>query len=106
MSRLSTPMNEQGPTRPEPARRRFSDPRVIEFRPRRPPPRREEPIVDPLRQADLEDQRIRMQQNLAAAVVLVALALSGLWLWHELSFSARVLECLEAGHHSCFPVPR
>ena len=59
--------------------RRFDDPRIIEFKPRpRRSKRTEAPIVDPLRRFEIEEDRLRMQQNLAAAIVLLVLLAAGL----------------------------
>jgi hypothetical protein len=84
------------------AGRRFSDPRIIEFRPRprsdrRAPP----PLVDPIRQFEIDAAHRRMQQNLAAVVVLVLLVAGGLWLFQQLKESSRILACLEADHRDC-----
>jgi hypothetical protein len=88
---------------------RFSDPRIIEFRPRARPrglsPKPDHgPIIDPVRQLDIAADRLRMQQNLAAAIVLVLLMSAGLWVVHELTTSSRILTCLEAGHRNCLPI--
>jgi hypothetical protein len=42
-----------------------------------------------------------MQQNLAAAIVIVLLITSGFWLIDHLRTSARIATCVEAGHHNC-----
>jgi hypothetical protein len=84
---------------------RFSDPRIIEFRPRSPPDRRlPGPVVDPLCQFEIDDRRRRMQQNMAAVGVLVVLVAAGLWLFHQLKESSRVLVCIEAGRNNCAPI--
>lgn len=86
---------------------RYADPRIIEFKPRprgnKPKP---VPIVDPLRQHEIDDDRRRMQQNLAAAVVVILLTATGVWVMEELRTSARILACVEAGHHNCAPIDR
>jgi hypothetical protein len=84
--------------------RRFSDPRIIEFRPRPRPGKLTAPVIDPLRRFEIEDYRRRMQQNVAAAVVLIVLVTAGLWLFHQLKESSRVLGCLEAGRRDCMPI--
>jgi len=98
--RLISKSNQDPPSR-------FTDPRIIEFRPRpralSPKPGRG-PIIDPLRQLDIDADRLRMQQNLAAAIVLVVLMSAGLWVVHELNASSRILTCLEAGHRNCLPL--
>jgi hypothetical protein len=45
-----------------------------------------------------------MQQNLAAAVVIVLLIVSGFWLIDHLRASARIAACVEAGHRNCIPL--
>jgi hypothetical protein len=45
-----------------------------------------------------------MQQNLAAAIVIVLLISSGFWLVDHLRASARIEACVEAGHHNCVPI--
>ena len=45
-----------------------------------------------------------MQQNLAAAVVIVLLISSGFWLIDHLRTSARIAACVEAGHRNCVPL--
>ena len=85
--------------------RRFDDPRIIEFKPRRGRSKRTEaPIVDPLRRFEIEEDRLRMQQNLAAAIVLLVLLAAGLWIFHELRTSSRILACIEAGYRNCLPM--
>jgi hypothetical protein len=84
---------------------RFTDPRIIEFRPRpRPGKRVPAPVVDPLLQFEIDDRRRRMQQNMAAVVVLVLLVGGGLWLFHQLKESSRMLVCIEAGRSNCQPL--
>jgi hypothetical protein len=84
--------------------RRFADPHVIEFRPRpRSKKPKEVPIIDPIRRREIEEDRQRMQQNLAAAIVLVLVLAAGLWLIHELRTSTDILTCIEAGYRNCLP---
>jgi hypothetical protein len=45
-----------------------------------------------------------MQQNVAAAIVVVLLITSGFWLIDHLRASARIAACVEAGHHNCVPL--
>ena len=86
------------------ATRRFSDPRIIEFRPRpRSAKKKIEPLIDPLRQLDIDEYRRRMQQNLTAATALALILAAGLWLFHELQTSSRAVLCVEAGYYSCPP---
>jgi hypothetical protein len=47
-----------------------------------------------------EDRR-RMQQNLAAFLLVVVLLVFGAWLIERLQAYARNLACLEAGHRHC-----
>jgi hypothetical protein len=84
---------------------RFSDPRIIEFRPR-PRGRSKKPgrVVDPLCQFEVDDRRRRMQQNLMAVLVLTFLVTVGVWLFQQLRDSSRVLACVEAGHDNCLPI--
>ena len=49
---------------------------------------------------DLEDRR-RMQQNVAAFLLVVALLLIGAWMIERLQAYSRTLACLEAGHRYC-----
>jgi len=60
-------------------------------------------IVDPLRRQEDEDEHRRTLQNLAAAVIIVALIAAGFWLIEHLRTSARIEACLEAGHRNCLP---
>jgi hypothetical protein len=83
---------------------RFSDPRIIEFRPRRRSSKMAAPVIDPLRRFEIDDYRRRMQQNIAAAAVLLVLVVAGLWLFHQLRESSRVLACVEAGLRDCLPI--
>ena len=80
--------------------RRFDDPRIIEFRPRRLRQTRA-PIIDPLRTFDAHEYRLRMQQNLLAIIVLALILAGGLWLHYELTASTRLLGCIEAEHGNC-----
>ncbi len=77
------------------------------------PPRRIEPpaaLTGPLRPActhadeeEIED-RLRMRQNLAAALVIVAIVAAGTWLMASLHYYSRLQTCLEAGHRNCLPL--
>ena len=49
---------------------------------------------------DFEDRR-RMQQNLAAFLLVVALLVAGAWMIERLKAYSRTLVCLEAGHRYC-----
>jgi hypothetical protein len=84
---------------------RFSDPRIIEFKPRpRGRSKKPGPVVDPLCQFEVDDRRRRMQQNLMAVLVLTFLVTAGVWLFQQLKDSSRVLACVEAGHDNCLPI--
>jgi hypothetical protein len=85
---------------------RLGTARIIEFkpRPRSGKRRRTPPIIDPLRQFESHEYRLRMQQNLLAILVLSAILGAGLWLFHELTWSSRALLCLEAEHRNCVPI--
>ena len=76
--------------------------RVLEFK--RKLSKRDAPITDPVRHFEAEEDRRRMQQNLAAALIIVFLIASGIWLIDHLRASARIAACLEAGHHNCVPL--
>ena len=52
---------------------------------------------------DVED-RIRMRQNMAALVVIVAIVVLGSWLIDSLRYYSRIQACVEAGHRNCVPV--
>jgi hypothetical protein len=49
---------------------------------------------------DFEDRR-RMQQNLAAFLLVVALLVAGAWMIDRLRAYSRTLACLESGHRNC-----
>lgn len=53
------------------------------------------------RQVILEEERVRMRQNIAVAVVLIALMCAGGWLVMHLRESLRIEACIEAGHRGC-----
>jgi hypothetical protein len=50
--------------------------------------------------AEFEDRR-RMQQNLAACLLVVALIVTGAWIVERLKIYSRTLACLESGHRHC-----
>jgi hypothetical protein len=75
------------------------------------PPRIEPPaaLTRPLRAgtetADDEDEdRLRMRQNLAAFLVIVAIVAAGTWLMASLHRYSQLQACLEAGHRNCLPL--
>jgi hypothetical protein len=77
-------------------------------------PRRIEPpaaLASPARQvrsAQISDEasedRLRMRQNLAAFLVIVAIVAAGTWLMASLHYYSRLQTCLEAGHRNCLPL--
>ncbi|HSR82480.1 MAG TPA: hypothetical protein VLL28_17040 [Hyphomicrobiaceae bacterium] len=48
----------------------------------------------------IEDRR-RMQQNLAACLLVVVLIVTGAWIVERLKIYSRTLACLEPGHRHC-----
>lgn len=53
--------------------------------------------------ADDED-RLRMRQNVAAFLVIVAIVGAGAWLMDSLHYYSRLQTCMEAGHRNCLPL--
>jgi hypothetical protein len=83
-------------------RSRSGAPRRIE-----PPPVLTTPTrpVYAVRTSDEESEdRLRMRQNLAAFLVIVAIVVAGTWLMASLHYYSRLQACLEAGHHNCLPL--
>lgn len=66
------------------------------------------PVRDPVRSAqaadDEREDRLRMRQNLAAFLVIVAIVAAGTWLMASLHYYSRLQTCLEAGHRNCLPL--
>jgi hypothetical protein len=66
------------------------------------------PARDPARSAQAADEksedRLRMRQNLAAFLVIVAIVAAGTWLMANLHYYSRLQACLEAGHRNCLPL--
>jgi hypothetical protein len=54
--------------------------------------------------ADDIDDRLRMKQNMAALLVIVAIVVLGTWLIDSLRHYSRLRACIEAGHRNCIPV--
>ena len=54
--------------------------------------------------ADETEDRLRMRQNLAALVVIVAIVVLGTWLIESLQYYSRLQTCIEAGHRNCLPL--
>jgi hypothetical protein len=82
------------------ARARLRTPRRIE------PPAALSPHARPRHPtlADDGEDRLRMRQNLAALLVIVAIVTIGSWLMASLQYYSRVQTCLEAGHRHCVPL--
>jgi hypothetical protein len=53
---------------------------------------------------DDADDRLRMRQNLAALLVIIAIVGLGGWLIEGLRHYSRIQTCIEAGHRNCVPV--
>ncbi|MGU9981718.1 hypothetical protein ACJ4V0_16920 [Phreatobacter sp. HK31-P] len=47
------------------------------------------------------DERVRMRQNVIAAVVVAVLGLATYYVMVELRATSRILACIEAGHRNC-----
>jgi hypothetical protein len=47
------------------------------------------------------DERVRMRQNVIAAVVVAVLGLATYYVMVELRATSRTLACIEAGHRNC-----
>ncbi len=64
----------------------------------------ENALRDPVRLLDDAEDRRRMQQNVAAAIIILALVGAGFWLIDHLRTNARIAACVEAGHRNCVPL--
>jgi hypothetical protein len=53
---------------------------------------------------DESEERLRMRQNLAAFLVIVAIVTVGSWLMASLHHHSRLQACLEVGHRNCMPL--
>jgi hypothetical protein len=53
---------------------------------------------------DVEDDRLRMRQNVAAFLVILAIVGLGSWLMTSLHYHSRLQACIEAGHRNCLPL--
>ena len=72
-------------------------------RPVEPPPALSSPLLhaaETENEDDFEDRK-RMQQNLAAFLLVVGLLIAGAWMIERLKAYSRTLACLEAGHRYC-----
>jgi hypothetical protein len=74
------------------------------------PPRIEPPaaLTRPMRAADFahppsddDEDRLRMRQNLAAFLVIIAIVTAGIWLMASLQYYSRLQSCALAGHRNC-----
>jgi hypothetical protein len=77
------------------------------------PPRIEPPatLTRPVRLAHIAhpadedgEDRLRMRQNLAAFLVIVAIVTAGTWLMASLHYYSRLQSCVVAGHRNCLPL--
>lgn len=50
------------------------------------------------------DERLRMLQNLGAAVVVILIVVGGGWIIDRLQHYSRIQACIEAGHRNCIPL--
>jgi hypothetical protein len=53
---------------------------------------------------DPTEDRLRMQQNVAALVAVALIVVLGAWLIDRLATYSRTLVCIEAGHRNCVPL--
>ena len=53
---------------------------------------------------DEDEDRLRMRQNVAAMVAILAIVVIGTWLIDGLRSYSRLQTCLLAGHRSCVPI--
>ncbi|HWB45404.1 MAG TPA: hypothetical protein VG900_08195 [Hyphomicrobiaceae bacterium] len=60
--------------------------------------------MDPLRQLEAEEHRLRLIQNLAAAAVVTLLLVMGLWLINRIQAGAQALSCLETVASYCLRI--
>lgn len=54
--------------------------------------------------ADEVEDRVRMRQNIAALLVIVAIVGLGSWLIESLRHYSSIQTCIEAGHRNCVPI--
>jgi hypothetical protein len=87
------------PFKPPRVRRRFGPPVV-------PPAALSGALSQPGRSpdADADDDRLRMRQNLAAMIVITTIVVLGAWLIDSLRHYSRIQSCIEAGHRNCIPI--
>jgi hypothetical protein len=53
---------------------------------------------------DNAEDRRRMQQNIGAFLIVIAIVSLGAWLIDRLTTYSRTMACLEAGHRHCKPL--
>jgi hypothetical protein len=53
---------------------------------------------------DEDEDRLRMRQNIAAMVAILAIVVIGTWLIDGLRSYSRLQTCLLAGHRNCVPI--
>jgi hypothetical protein len=53
---------------------------------------------------DAAEDRLRMQQNVAALIAVVLIVVLGAWLIDRLAAYSRTLVCIEAGRRNCVPL--
>jgi hypothetical protein len=53
---------------------------------------------------DEDEDRLRMRQNMAAMVAILAIVMIGTWLIDGLRSYSRLQTCLLAGHRNCIPI--
>lgn len=86
--------------------------RIIPFRPRRPAPQPEAPpssgAVDDLsqyeRSGEEDDYRHRMLMNGAALLVVLVLAVAGIWIANTMAEMRKNQDCVLSGRRGCTPV--
>ena len=54
--------------------------------------------------ADDDEDRLRMRQNVAAFLAIVAIVGVGAWLMDSLDYHSRLQTFVEAGHRNCLPL--
>ena len=57
-----------------------------------------------LRQSDIEEGEARRTNASMGLIVILLLAIAGVWLVRELREEARIEDCLMQGRHNCMPI--
>jgi hypothetical protein len=57
-----------------------------------------------LRQSDIEEGEARRTNASMGLIVILLLAIAGVWLVRELREKARIEDCLMQGRHNCVPI--